>query len=199
MNLQQAPRHLVVFSGKGGVGKSTLSAALAQISGSTLIDCDPQLTSTDWGDRRSGEPSVISAQLGRIPTLLQQHERTVTDTPGALIGNILTALQSADLILLVTNDHQPELDALPSSIELAQASGTPVAVVINKVHPFTDAAPLREFIGSMGVSVSPVVIRERSQHYKAWAEGLTAVEYAPESPAADEIRALWTWLEQTHG
>jgi len=43
---------IVVFNGKGGVGKSTIAANLAVISGASLLDADPQATCCYWGDRR---------------------------------------------------------------------------------------------------------------------------------------------------
>jgi chromosome partitioning protein len=187
-------QRIAVFSGKGGVGKTTIAAALAQVSGSTLLDTDPQLTATDWGDRRSEPPAVISAQLGRVPQLLEQHPRAVIDTPGALVGNLSAALRAVDLTLLVTGDGQPELDALPASIDTAKAAGTPFVVVLNRLHPLASCGELMELIEHLGAPVCPVVIRERSAHRRAWEHGLTANEHDPDGAAARQIRSLWLWL-----
>jgi chromosome partitioning protein len=187
-------RHIAVFSGKGGVGKSTLSAALAQLSGAVLVDCDPQLTATDWGDRREASPEVVSAQLGRVPVLLEQHARAVIDTPGVLLGNVHLALEAVDLVVLVTGDRQPEIDALPASLHSARQSGTPIVVLINRVHPSSDPNPLQEYIQLLGATVCPIVMRERAAHYHAWAQGQTAIEFDPSSAAAAEVQQVWSWL-----
>jgi chromosome partitioning protein len=190
--------NIAVFSGKGGVGKSTLSAAIALHCKATLIDCDPQLTASDWGDRRQGTPPlVIATALGRVPRMAQEHGLIVVDTPGSLVGNASAALRAVDLVLVVTGDRQPELDALISTIDMARESGKPVAVVLNRVHPFANAEPLREFIREIDecVRVSPVVLRERAAHYRAWALGQTAEEYEPGGAAANEIHDLAYWLE----
>ena len=189
-------KSIAVFSGKGGVGKTTLAAALAQISGRTLIDCDPQLTATDWGDRRTAAPSVISAQLGRVPLLVEQQRRVVVDTPGALIGNLTAALRAVDLVVLVTGDGQPEIDALPASIDAAVGTGTPVVVVLNRIHPLSSCGELIEVIAGLGATVCPEVVRERSAHRRAWVDGQTAVEYDPDSTAAAEVHRVWQWLER---
>jgi chromosome partitioning protein len=189
---------IAVFSGKGGVGKSTIAAALAQLTGSTLLDCDPQLSASDWGDRRSDPPTVIATQLGRVAPLLQEHPQAIIDTPGALVGNVVAALQAVDLVLVVTGDRQPEIDAVPATLQVAQQAGRPVVMLLNRLHPFTDPTAITLALKSLGATVCPVVVRERSAHYKAWTLGQTAAEYQPEGDAAREIQLLWQWLEANY-
>lgn len=38
-------------------------------------------------------------------------------------------------------------------------------------------------------------IATRNDHQDALAAGLTALEYAPDGKAADEVRRLWEWIE----
>lgn len=194
MTVQHRPS-IAVFSGKGGVGKSTISAALAQHRNCPLIDCDPQLTAFDWGERRSTPLPVVSAHLARVPSLLREHPGAIVDTPGALVGNLNVVFKSVELVLVVTGDRQPELDALPSSIEMVRDSGTPFVVVANRVHPFANAEPLLEYIKGLAGLVYPKALRERSQHYKAWPLGQTALEFEPESAASLEVQGLAEWLE----
>ena len=190
-------QHIAVFSGKGGVGKTTLALALAQYTNRLLVDADPQCSASDWSDLRAAEtPEVIASPLARLPRLLEDREASIIDMPGSLTNGAMTALQAADLTLVITGDHQLELCALQQSLEIAQAAGTRVVVVLNKVHPFTDVKPVTEDIQGLGVEVCPVVIRERSAHYKSLVEGRTAVEYDPDGPAAAEIIRLWQWIEE---
>ncbi|WP_126148395.1 ParA family protein [Synechococcus elongatus] len=189
---------VAIFSGKGGVGKSTIAAALAQLSDSTLLDCDPQLSVSDWGDRRGSSPLVIATQLGRVPALLQQHKKIVIDTPGALVGNVITALQSVDLILVITSDRQLEIDALPATLQVASQANKPTAVLLNRLHPLTDPRSVFEILQAFDATACPVVIRERSAHYRAWTLGKTAAEYQPDGDAAHEVRQLWNWIQETY-
>ena len=58
---------IAVFSGKGGVGKSTMSAILSVAAkDSILIDCDPQASLSHWGDLRDSDPEVISLPPTRL-------------------------------------------------------------------------------------------------------------------------------------
>lgn len=190
-------QHVAVFSGKGGVGKTTIALALAQHTSRLLVDADPQCSASDWRDLREADvPEVIAAPLARLPRLLADRDASIIDMPGSLTNGAMTALQAADLTLVITGDHQLELSALQQSLEIAQAAGTRVLVVLNKLHPFTDAGPVTEDIQSLGVEVCPVVIRERSAHYKSLVEGKTAAEFDPDGAAAAEIARLWQWIER---
>jgi chromosome partitioning protein len=47
---------------------------------------------------------------------------------------------------------------------------------------------------ALGVLAEPGIIH-RVDHQDALATGLGVTEYAPASPAAEEIRALWAWID----
>lgn len=190
------PKTIAVFSGKGGVGKSLIACSLAQLTNRILIDTDPQLSSSDWGDLRTSPPEVISAQMGRIPALVQKYQECIIDTPGAITGNGMAALRAVDLILVPTGDRQPELNAVPATLDVAAQAGKPVVLVLNRLHPFTDPTPVKAALEELGSIVCPVVLRERSAHYKAVALGQSALEYEPDGAAATEIRALWDWIQE---
>ena len=193
-------RSIAVFSGKGGVGKTTIAATLAQIAGLTLIDADPQCSSLDWAELREAKtPEVVSSPLVRLPKLLEQLPGCVIDLPGALVGNVAPVLAAVDLVLLVTGDRQHELNALPQSLELVAQAGTPCHVILNRLHPFSDPAPVVELVQEIGGQVAPVYLRERAAHYKAASQGLTAVEFEPDGAAAAEVLKLWDWIGSLPG
>ena len=189
---------IAVASGKGGVGKTTLAIALAQVSGWTLLDADPQGSALGWAERRDvAVPTVTAAAAAMLAAQLQQHPRAIVDLPGALVGDIAPALARVDLVLVPTTDGVLELDALPESVAIALEVGARPVVVLNRINPrgAVDAL-VAGLADALGVPVSPVVIRERASHRRALGLGRTALEIEPTSPAATDIRALWAWLQE---
>ena len=188
---------VAIFSGKGGVGKSTVSALLASVArDSVLIDCDPQASVSSWGDLRGGEPEVLSVPPTRLaPTLKKRSERVViVDTPGALVSGTIDALKLMDLIVVVTPIDAFELAALNDTLNTAELARVPVVIVINRLHPQANAEGARELLSELGVPVSPVVLRERAVHRHALGEGRTCLEREPFGLATKEVRGLWEWL-----
>lgn len=190
-------QHVALFSGKGGVGKTTLAVSLAQYAQRLLLDADPQCSASDWADMRDNpQPEVIAAPLARLPRLVEQYPSSIIDMPGSLSAGAVAALQAVDLTLVVTGDHQFELNAIRQSVDIVRTAGTRMAVLLNKLHPFTDPTAVIEAIESLDVEVCPVVVRERSPHYKALVLGQTAIEYDPEGAAASEVIRLWNWIQE---
>ena len=188
---------IALASGKGGVGKSFLACSLAQLSGWTLLDTDPQCSATAWGDTRDETPLVITTQLLWVATELKRHSQAIIDTPGALIGNLSSAMAAVDLVVIPANDNRFELEALPATLAIAQQCGKPAVVVLNRITPRADVREVIAYITEeLSATVCPVVIRERAAHKRALLNGQTAQEAEPDSPAAAEIRDLWAWLQE---
>jgi chromosome partitioning protein len=188
-------RAIAIFSGKGGVGKSTLAANLAVLSGSTLIDADPQATCCFWGDRREGPPSVLTIPLARVPSQLRSLPGgAVIDTPGVLSGGATEALQVVNLIVIPVVLDQYNLDVLPQTLGLASTVDTPTVLVINRLHPRASIEEAITLLEETSLPVCPRPVRERVQHRGYWAEGRVAAD--ENEAAGDEIRAVWSWLEE---
>lgn len=188
---------LAVFSGKGGVGKSTLSALLASAAGdSLLVDCDPQASVSYWGDLREEDPEVLAVPPTRIKAALKKrHERVViVDTPGALVSGTIDALKQMDLIVVVTPVDTFELAALNDTLNTAELAQVPVVIVINRLHPQANAEAARATLSELGVPICPVVMRERAVHRHALADGSTCLERQPFGNASGEVKRLWSWL-----
>ena len=186
-------KSVAIFSGKGGVGKSTIVSALAVASSAKAIDADPQCSLAMWGDRRQ-DNIVTAAPMNRIPALLDQAENFVfVDMPGTLVPGALGVLQKADLILTPTTVDQPELDVLPQVLEVLALAGRPSALVINRLHPRSSAEEAIDLLRETNLPICPTPIRERVVHRQQWVEGLTAIDVR--GPARDEILELWTWVQ----
>ncbi len=49
-------------------------------------------------------------------------------------------------------------------------------------------------LAGIGIEVAPTAIVRRVTHWDAGLNGLGVCEFAPSSPAADEIQDYWDWL-----
>lgn len=188
---------IAIVGTKGGVGKSTVAMALAQAMGRTLLDADGQQTSRHWHRSRpeGSVPLVLSDHLVNVPFLVKDHPGLIVDTPGSTLEKIQDALAAVDHILVLTSDRWAELDAVKTSLALGKQSGSPITILLNRVHPSTDPDAAITYLKSSGTAVCPIVLRERAPHYQAQMASKTALEMFPDSKAAAEIQELVRWLE----
>lgn len=186
---------IVVFNGKGGVGKSTIAANLAVISGAPLLDADPQATCCYWGDRRKAEvPEIVDVSLGRVGIRLRALEKAIVDLPGASVPGVQDALSAADLILIPITYDQATLDALPATLELARYARHPIGILINRLHPRVNMMNMVEFLMTLRVPTCLTPIRERASHRDWWSQGKVAADFLG-TEARRDILDVWRWLQ----
>ena len=192
-------KKIAIFSGKGGVGKSTVSAILAVTAGnSVLIDCDPQASLSHWGDLRDSSPEVISLPPTRLKTKLPKldHDFVIVDTPGALVSGTIDALKLMDLIIVVTPVDTFELAALNDTLNTAEVAKKPIAMIVNRLHPQAKAETALEIVSELDIPVCPTVIRERAIHRHLLTEGKTCMDKSPNGVAAKELERVWAWVQE---
>ena len=191
---------IIVFNGKGGVGKSTIAANLAVISGSVLLDADPQATCCYWRDRRQAEsPEVIDVSLGRVAIRLRTLEKVIVDLPGASVPGVPEALSLAQRIIVPVSYDQATLDALPATLELVRHAQRPLLIVLNRVTPRTPVETILAGLASLNVPLCSVAMRERANHRDWWANGEVAADHLT-SDAGQDISRIWQWItEKPHG
>ena len=198
MGISVDQKRIAIFSGKGGVGKSTLSAILAVAAqDSILIDCDPQASVSHWGDVRGGEPEVLSIPPTRLKKTLTKlnHQYVLVDTPGALVSGTLDALKQMDLILIVSPTDTFELAALNDTLNTAEVAQVPIALLVNRLHPQAKAETALEILSELELPICPIVIRERALHKHALIEGKTCLDQDSMGIASIEINAVWQWIK----
>lgn len=187
---------IVVFNGKGGVGKSTIAANLAVISGAPLLDADPQATCCYWGDRRGMvTPEVTDVSLGRVSVRLRGLEKAIVDLPGASVPGIQDALSSADMILVPVTYDQATLDALPATLEMVRHVSRPTGMLINRFHPRAHIETILTSLAPLQICICPTAVRERTSHRDWWSQGKVAADF-PDTEAGQDILKVWQWLEK---
>ena len=149
---------------------------------------------------------VGAANSGKLVTLVRQQARLLAERTGAdrlLVDGppgigcpTSAALTGADAALLVTEPSLSGLHDLARILEMTRHFDIPSMVCINKY----DLSPqvgqrIEEHCRENGISVVGRIPYE-PQVNEAQAAGLSLIEYAPESKAAGEIRAIWQRIER---
>ena len=127
--MSTSPKIIVVANGKGGVGKTTTTMALAGIFAEKhkvlAVDADPQ-GSFSWWVERSEQKIGFDLVQETDPLLLGQlrkiegYELIVVDTPPALNSESLaTVVAAADYLLLPTPPAPMDLTALIDTVKRA--------------------------------------------------------------------------------
>ena len=195
---------LSIISQKGGSGKTTLALHLAAASSqerdTAVIDLDPQASAARWSDRRASEiPPVISAHASHLPQVLAQVEEAegpggalvILDTAPHSDSTVLDAAKASDLILIPCRPAILDLEAVSTSFDLVQTTGTPFFVVLNAVSPQgREADDAAATIAGLGIDVAPTRLVSRVAYARSLVTGLTAQEFQPKGKAAKEVSDL---------
>jgi chromosome partitioning protein len=197
---------IAVVAEKGGVGKTTLALDLAvtavhQGHSVAVIDVDPQATASKWTDRRASEhPWVVPTHAVRLMATINQAEAQgvdfiVIDTPPHSATEATEAARRVDVVIVPIEPHLFALETISKLTDLLKVAGSPAAFfVVNKAPTQgAEGANAMEYIKQQGLSVAPVVIHLRAAHRHAGNVGKVAVEYQPESKAAQETLQLYMY------
>ena len=195
---------VALIAQKGGVGKTTVAVNLAVAAGAkaALFDLDPQESAVIWADRRKAEaPHVEFLTERRLPDGLkaaanQGFVLSIIDTPPAAGPQALSAAEAADLVLVPCRPSLVDLDAIRRTAQLIKSAGITAFVVFNAAPPgaTTLLEDARAIVESAGMTVAPVILRERSAYRAAWPLGKGVTESEPKGKAAHEIAALKKWI-----
>ena len=200
---------IAIIAQKGGAGKTTLALSLAVAAlragkSTAVIDLDPQATATKWADRRTDKELVVtSAQAARLPQLLQAArdsaaDLVIIDTPPRVEQAALTAAKFADLILIPCQPSINDLETIGATMELLKFSGNAHSIVVlNGTTSRGDRIAQAEgAIRDMAVAVAPLSLGYRTAYKDSAALGLTAQEYEPSGKAAEELTALYRYINK---
>jgi chromosome partitioning protein len=208
---------IVLATQKGGSGKSTLAIGLALAAMQAghavrLIETDPQGTLSNWQLRRPKAHPMVDAvhSLGEFEERLQIFQRagmtvTIVDTAGGVSAMTAGVIRHADLCLIPVRPSIADIEATAATLHDVRAADRPFAYVMNQTpyrgqriahaaNALGEEAPEQ----SDGLIAQPLIVM-RNDHQDAMAAGLAVSEFAPVGKSADEIRALWHWIEARLG
>jgi chromosome partitioning protein len=201
---------IAVAGRKGGIGKSTiagnLAAEFAAMKRSVLVlDADPQHSIAAWSEQGDGMLARVVEKVaggaGALRARARQAEKeadiVLIDTPPGAPEIAYEAAMSADLMLLPCGPSPLDLLALKEALSLAlkaraeRRSKKPrIRFVPSKILMSTNLGRgLASSLKDMGKKVLPA-IGQRIVLAEAVSSGLTVAEFAPNSPAHEEFRAL---------
>ncbi len=203
-------RSIMVLNSKGGSGKSTIATNLASYYASqgkktVLIDCDPQKSSLDWLDARSGGRLItgIDGSSGsyRVP---RSAEYAIYDTPAAVYGKDLTALlRRAESIVIPVLPSPIDMRAATPFIQTVLSSGRVsrkecrVALLANRCLENTNIYHLLEnYLKKVRKAPFLTVLREAQVYNRAAERGLGIFELAPHMVRRDldQWEPVLKWL-----
>lgn len=202
---------LALVSQKGGAGKSLISAHLAvafeEIGIKTVvIDLDRQESITQWGASRKVEaPTVVAGRSERLALMLDTARRNemdliIIDTPPHSDRNALSAVSLADMVLIPIRPEIFDLRAVRETVEILQIvkKQRAAAIVLNAVPPSRRglADEAEEAAKRYGIDVAPIRLTSRAAFSDALVNGQGVTEFDPKGKAADEIRALRSFVHE---
>jgi chromosome partitioning protein len=195
---------------KGGVGKTTVAINLASglaLRGLSvlLVDSDPQGSVLQWYSIQNQEFLEVERLAQRFDSAgfrkrTSKRDYVVIDAPPAISNITIGVLDATDLVLIPVGPSALDLWSSKRILDLLAKSRKKglrrkAKVLICRKIPGTRVGrKAREAVDIYGLDIVPVEISQRIAYVEAMTAGLSVLQYAPSSAAADEITALCDFI-----
>jgi chromosome partitioning protein len=194
------------FSQKGGAGKSTIATHCAVIAAEqysvVLADADPQHNTTDWhAERQFSTPLDAQITPSNARELIAAAREggvdfVIVDFPPHASAGVADLVSHMDFVIVPCQPTPPDYLTLPATVAILHAHKKPFAFVLNRIDRQAkkrrEAA--EEVLASFG-EVCPHAVAQLNAYADSWAHSLAVTEFAPGTQAADDMRAIWQWVE----
>lgn len=202
---------LAIIAQKGGSGKTTIAVHMAICAirhklKTAIIDLDPQQSAYKWNQSRPEDRRLDATigEAGQAPGLLKQAKEggidlVIIDTAPHSDSTAAIVAQIADFVLIPCRPARFDLDALPSTAQIAKLARTPFAVVINGAPRGKLAEEARGVLKEQGIMVMDTVLYQRAAYSHAVIDGRSVHEYEPRGKAAAEIDTLYNHITKLYG
>jgi chromosome partitioning protein len=153
-------------------------------------------------DRAKVPPEVVHVDAARLDTALAAlaeagMELVVIDLPGTHSPAITPAIRVANLVLIPARPNEIDIAASGETLATVKRLGKPYAYVLTFL-PATGGREeeAREALEEEGHTVAPGGLSQLFDYSDAITAGQTAQELKPNGKAAEQVRALWKWVEK---
>lgn len=195
-----------VVNQKGGVGKTTAAVNIARglsdgPGRSLLIDTDPQGSVLQWHSLGRNphfdvihHPSPI--RPAEVKSLTTGYKHVVLDTPPAIGEIIRSCLLVSDLAIVPVGPSPLDIWSSQETVAiLKEMAGvrpnlTPRLLICRKIPRTRIGREARDALEVYGLRAFQTELFQRVAYVEAMISGLTVLDFAPGSEAADEIRHL---------
>ncbi len=180
---------VLVCNQKGGVGKSLIADEIA------------------FSMERSGIPMSfydLDQQGGTLheQKIVDEAEVAILDTPGALQKDLVNWLQMADIIIIPTRttirDVAPLMHVVDAVEKNAKRSAK-IFYVLNGYNRFKSTKKFMEWFDSNKFNDTIITLPQAEAYPQAGVEGMSVIEYAPGSKAAESMKALVNEVREALG
>lgn len=179
---------LIVFSEKGGSGKTTLAVHLAVALGLPLLDLDPQQSASKWLERREPPHALLNPDA-KLP------EAYIIDCPPRFNAGLIRYIEAADLALLPVRASFNDLVILPDAVSFLEEHAHKVAIVGADIDlRSNDLASLKEVLQGYPNAAYIGYMSHRAAYRRAGLAGKLAGEV--DAVAKDELTGIVKGLKR---
>ncbi|HEX6866897.1 MAG TPA: ParA family protein [Caulobacteraceae bacterium] len=206
-------RTIAVVARKGGSGKTTVAVHLAlaaHLAGkrTALADLDPQASATEVLKARydSGPRHFVSPARGlpgaQVTVQRAGMEALFIDTPAGTEAGMSNAIVVSDLTVMVVRPTFLDLVAAARTAEVLKWMRKPGVVILNQAPPARggieppSVRKALKVLAVLGLPIVPIVLRARASYQTSLERGASVLETEPTSAAAEELGALWRFMEK---